>query len=230
MTILQMKNRIKKGLFQTYLFVMNPINYILYSTNTKSGNSISNRIKGRRHLIPGVNVAIPEFCAFSGLVRVGDHSTLGIHNLMFGEITIGKYCQIGAYVALHGTNHPVSYPSTYINSRLFNGELAKHKTEAPIKVGNDVWIGHGSIILSGVTISDGAIVGAGSVVTKNIDPYSIVAGNPARFIRKRFSEKIIQEMLELKWWDKTMEELDTLKDLFHTDLTTVTSIYEIIKK
>jgi virginiamycin A acetyltransferase len=225
-----MKNRIKGDLLKFYLFVKNPVNSILYSTKTKNGNNISNRINGRKHLILGTRIAIPEFCVFSGSVRIGDYTTLGIHNFMFGDITIGKYCQIGAFVALHGTNHPVSYPSIYINFQLFNGELAQNKSEAPILIGNDVWIGHGVNILSGVTIGDGAIIGAGSVVTKNVESYSIVGGNPARFIRKRFSDEVIKELLELKWWDKTPDELNNIKGFFNTDLTTVASIYQIINK
>jgi acetyltransferase-like isoleucine patch superfamily enzyme len=149
---------------------------------------------------------------------------------MFGQISIGNYCQIGAYVAIHGTNHPITYPSNYINYRLFNGELSKYKTSKPVTVGNDVWIGHAVIILGGVNIGDGAIIGAGSVVTKDVEPYSIVGGNPARLIRKRFDDNIIKELQELKWWDKTPEELDRLKILFNTDLSNVKSIYEIINR
>jgi virginiamycin A acetyltransferase len=218
-----------KMLSRLFNFIKHPFSTFLYSSfKFDDGSVVSKRIKGFKNLTLGNNVAIPEFCSFSGEVIIKDFTTLGIHNYMAGKIEIGKYCQIGAYVALHGTNHPVSYPSTYINSRLFNGELAKHKTEAPIKVGNDVWIGHGSIILSGVTIGDGAIVGAGSVVTKNVEPYSIVAGNPAKFIRKRFSERIIQEMLELKWWDKSSQELNNMKDFFNTEISGIPSIYQII--
>ena len=150
--------------------------------------------------------------------------------MMFGQISIGNYCQIGAYVAIHGTNHPITHPSIYINNRLLGGELAKYKTSKPVKIANDVWIGHGVIILGGVSIGDGAIIGAGSVVTKDVEPYSISVGKPAILIRKRFSDKIIRELQELKWWDKTPDEIAKMEIFFHTDLSTVQSIYDIIQR
>jgi len=212
-----------------YNYIGRTINSISFSvTKTKDGSIISKRIIGARNLHLGKNVAIPEFCTFSGNVFIGDYTTLGTHNFMVGLIQIGKYCQLGAYVAVHATNHPVTYPSIYINYRLLNGELSKNKAESPIKIGNDVWIGHGAIILSGVTIGDGAIIGAGSIVTKDVEPYSIVAGNPAKIIHERFPDNIIKELLEFKWWDKSTEDKNKLRKFFNTDLLTVTSIYDVI--
>jgi acetyltransferase-like isoleucine patch superfamily enzyme len=148
--------------------------------------------------------------------------------MMFGQISIGKYCQIGAYVAIHGTNHPITHPSIYINYRLFNGELSKYKVSKPVTVGNDVWIGHAVIILGGVSIGDGAIIGAGSVVTKDVEPYSIVGGNPAKLIRKRFDDNIIKELQEFKWWEKTPEEMSNLRTFLNTDFSKLSSIYEVL--
>lgn len=212
-------------------FCKHPFDFILYKSKMYgNGCIVSKRTKGIKHLILGKEVAIPEFCTFAGLITIGDYTTLGIHNMMYGNISIGKYCQIGAYVAIHGTNHPITHPSIYINYRLFNGELSKYKISKPVAIGNDVWIGHAVIILGGVSIGDGAIIGAGSVVTKDVEPYSIVGGNPAKRLRKRFDDQIIKELQELKWWKKTPKELDKLKALFHTDLTKIKSIYEIINK
>jgi acetyltransferase-like isoleucine patch superfamily enzyme len=191
---------------------------------------VSPWVKGLRNVVCEGKNSIPEFCNFSGNIRIGLSTILGVHNFMFGEITIGRYCQFGGYVALHATNHPIAHISTYINQRLFNGELASLKKEAPIVIGNDVWIGHAAIILSGVTVGNGAIIGSGAVVTKDIEAYSIVGGNPAKLIRKRFNENIIKELLELKWWEKAPEELDNLKVLFNTDLSKIKSIYEIINR
>jgi virginiamycin A acetyltransferase len=81
------------------------------------------------------------------------------------------------------------------------------KTKGDIHIGSDVWIGYGSIILSGVTIGNGAVIGTGSVVTKDIPSYAVAAGNPARVIRSRFSPKVVQEMLDLKWWELPWNEL-----------------------
>ncbi len=86
--------------------------------------------------------------------------------------------------------------------------------DLPIKgdtvIGNDVWIGQNSVILPGVYIGDGAIIGANSVVGSDVDPYTIVAGNPAKKIRKRFDDELIQLMLDFKWWDKEIEEINDL--------------------
>ncbi|WP_051287228.1 CatB-related O-acetyltransferase [Algoriphagus mannitolivorans] len=157
---------------------------------------------------------VPEGCVFSDSTQLGFRTTLGTNNFFGGKVKVGKYCQIGRDVAFHPTNHPIDYLTTYINSQLFKGDLKSLKTEKPILIGNDVWIGQGVIVLSGVTVGDGAILAAGSVVTKDVEPYTIVAGNPARPIRKRFSEEIIQELLALQWWDKSEEELEALKPLF----------------
>ena len=77
-------------------------------------------------------------------------------------------------------------------------------------IGNDVWIGQNAVILPGVHIGDGAIIGANSVVGSDVEPYTIIAGNPAKPIRKRFDDKLISLMLKWKWWDKTIEEIDAL--------------------
>ncbi len=210
---------------------MHPVECVLFRYKlVPYNNMISTRIHGAKALRLTSNVAIPEFCSFSGEVIIKDFTTLGIHNMMFGQISIGKYCQIGAYVAIHGTNHPITHPSIYINYRFFSGELSKYKTSKPVKIGNDVWIGHGAIVLSGITIGDGCIIGAGSVVTRDVEPYSVVAGNPAKLLRKRFSDGIISELLELKWWDKTPDELRNMSKFFHTDLSMVQSIYDIIQR
>ena len=168
---------------------------------------------------------VPEGCSFYGNVFLGFRTTLGKNNLIVGQVSVGKYCQFGMNVAIHSINRPISNLTTYINPRLFEGLLSQ-KTEKEIIIGNDVWIGHAAIILGGVHIGNGAIIAAGSVVTKNVEPYSIVAGNPARFVRKRFPETIIKEIEALEWWDKNDNDLDKIKPLFFKDFSKVTSIYE----
>jgi len=104
--------------------------------------------------------------------------------------------------------------------------LSKLKQKNKIIVGNDVWIGHNAIIVGNVTIGNGAIIAAGSVVTKDVADYSVVAGVPAKEIKKRFSSNIISEIEELKWWDKSEDELNEIKPLFFKDFTKINSIYE----
>lgn len=194
----------------------------------KGKAKVSTWVRGLKNIeFEGENL-VPEFCVFTGKTKLGYRTTVGVHNFFGGTVTIGRYCQIGGYVAFHASNHPISYLTTYINKSLFNGDLVELKQDKPIVLGNDIWIGHNVIVLSGVTIGDGAILAAGSVVTKDVDPYTIVGGNPAKPIRKRFSEKIISELLALKWWDKEDDELEKLKPIFYTDLTKINSIKEII--
>ena len=119
--------------------------------------------------------AVPDRCSFSGNIKIGYATTLGYNNLLVGNITIGKYCQLGADVALHASNHPMNHMTTYINQNLFNGELKTLKQENKITIGNDVWIGHGVIVVGNVTIGNGAILAAGSVVTKDVKPYTVIA-------------------------------------------------------
>lgn len=204
---------------------------LFYQTLSYRGNvRLSIWIRGLKHFeFEGENI-VPEFCVASGKIRVGYRTTFGVHNFFFGDIQIGKYCQVGGYVAMHGTNHPIKYPTTYINKKLFGGELSQLKEIKPIKIGNDVWVGHGAIILGGVTIGNGAILAAGAVVTKDIPAYAIAGGNPAKVLKYRFSKEIISELQELKWWDKSDNELEQLKLFFKTDLSELQSIHEIIPK
>lgn len=194
------------------------------------GNKVSFWTTGVHHVVFGGGNGVPEDCVFADKTHLGFRTTLGTNNFFGGKVTVGKYCQIGRDVAFHPTNHPISHVTTYINSQLFGGELKQFKSEAEIFIGNDVWVGHGVIVLSGVGVGDGAILAAGSVVTKNVSPYSIVAGNPAREIRKRFSDQVIAELEALKWWDMREDELLKIKPLFLMDLSSHTSIEPILKK
>lgn len=133
------------------------------------------------------------------------------------KLIIGKFCQIAAGVefVMNGANHQMNCVSTFPFYTLEGWRMDPPSIEdLPIKgdtvIGNDVWIGQNSVILPGVYIGDGAIIGANSVVGSNVDPYTIVAGNPAKKIRKRFDDELIQLMLDFKWWDKEIEEINDL--------------------
>jgi len=122
------------------------------------------------------------------------------------KINIGKYCSIAENVTIFGGGeHRTDWVTSFPISIAFNLGAAWQDgipaTKGQTLIGNDVWIGYGSTILSGVTIGDGAVVGACSVVTKDIPPYIIAAGNPAKIIRKRFSRRIVKRLLKIKWWD-----------------------------
>ena len=133
------------------------------------------------------------------------------------KLIIGKFCQIasGVEFVMNGANHQMNAVSTFPFYTLEGWkQTPPTRNDLPIKgdtiIGNDVWIGQNATILPGVHIGDGAIIGANSVVGSNVEPYTIVAGNPAKALRKRFDEELIDIMEKLKWWDKSIEEINNL--------------------
>ena len=133
------------------------------------------------------------------------------------KLIIGKFCQIasGVEFIMNGANHQMNSASTFPFYTLEGWEQTPPKqNDLPIKgdtiIGNDVWIGQNATILPGVHIGDGAIIGANSVVGSNVEPYTIVAGNPIKVIRKRFDDELIDIMEKFKWWDKSIDEINKL--------------------
>jgi len=195
------------------------------------GSAVVGRVQGISNVtFEGPVAIVPDGCNFSGCITIGRCTTLGYRNFLSGAISIGRYCQLGADLAMHATDHPVSYMSIYINKMLFDGELKQLKENYRIKVGHDVWIGHGAIIVGNVSVGNGAIIAAGAVVTKDVPEFSIVAGIPARVIRFRFDESVQREISGLKWWDKTEEELEELKPFFFRNFEDAESIHETLVK
>ena len=130
------------------------------------------------------------------------------------QLIIGNFCMIASDVKfiMNGANHLTDTISSYPFSIFGNGwqEAMKGKeypNKGNIVVGNDVWIGYNATIMAGVTIGDGAIIAANATVVKNVEPYTIVGGNPAKIIRKRFSEKHIKLLLEIQWWNWSIEKI-----------------------
>jgi virginiamycin A acetyltransferase len=125
------------------------------------------------------------------------------------KLIIGKFCAIatGVKFIMNGANHRTAGLSTYPFPIFGSGWMQGYAGELDFPnrghttIGNDVWIGYAALIMPGITIGDGAIIGARAVVTRDVAPYAIVAGNPAREIRRRFDEATITRLLELRWWD-----------------------------
>ncbi|MDR1518885.1 MAG: CatB-related O-acetyltransferase [Planctomycetota bacterium] len=168
------------------------------------------------------NIIVGDFTYYSGL----DFESRVTHHYDFygDKLIIGKFCQIAAGVefVMNGANHQMNCLSTfpfYIfeNWRENAPPLAKFPLKGDTIVGNDVWIGRDATILPGVRIGDGAIIGMKSVVGRDIDPYAVAAGNPAKVVRKRFDDELIELMLKLKWWDLPIAEIIGLAPLLHDD-------------
>lgn len=170
---------------------------------------------------------------FEGMNEIGDFSCVNRSSFGVGthvsvssyvsDTKLGRYCMIGSRVSLGGFEHPTSWLSVAafqwgqsINHYNLEEETKTTLGSRPkpgIKntlIGNDVWVGNNAVIKAGVTIADGAIIGAGSVVTKDVGPYQIFVGNPAKFLRMRFSEETVSELLALKWWFYDLSELANL--------------------
>lgn len=134
---------------------------------------------------------------------------------------IGNFTSIANNVVIGGANHPMDWvgmsPVFYEGRDSVTKKFSKFKLDDPkvCHIGNDVWIGRSSIVLSGVTISDGAVVGAGSVVTKDVPSFAIVAGNPAKFIRNRFDDETICQLNKINWWSFSDSKLHSLAHTFN---------------
>jgi virginiamycin A acetyltransferase len=170
----------------------------------------------RETVLEGHNL-ICEDCGFYGDVTIGRYSTLGPRCVVHGKVNVGRFCQIASSVALYAIDHSTSHITTYVSKSLFNGALKRYSTESGIVVGHDVWIGHGCIVLKGVKIGNGAIIGAGSVVTRDVPRFTIVAGNPARILHPRFGDDIIELIEQLEWWNLSSTQLEEIKHLFLLD-------------
>lgn len=165
--------------------------------------------------IKNPNIKVGEFSYF-GDVNFEEHVT---HHYDFNgdKLIVGKFCQIAAGVnfIMNGANHKMNSVTTY-PFYIFKDWHQSPPTlkELPLKgdtiIGNDVWIGQNVTVMPGVKIGDGAIIGANSTVAKNVEPYTIVAGNPAKFIRKRFDNELIDILEKVKWWDMSIEKIQDI--------------------
>ena len=148
-------------------------------------------------------------------VELGDYSYV-VNDAQMTYTTVGKFCSIAAMTRINPGNHPMHRASqahfTYRASSYFSDESDDAEFFAwrrghHVHIGHDVWIGHGAIILPGRSIGTGAVIAAGAIVTKDVPAYTIVAGNPARPIRRRFPESIAGRLATLAWWDWDHETL-----------------------
>lgn len=170
-------------------------------------------------IILGENVKIFQSHLW-GKIRIGDNTSIWGPNIAitskFNSVVIGNYCSIARNVSIQEYNHKLENVSNYhVSQNIFGQGLDRDlSSNGPIKIGHDVWIGAGAILLSGVTIGNGAVIGANAVVTKDIPAFAIAAGNPAKVIRYRFDREKIAELEKLKWWFWTREKVSNSEDFF----------------
>ena len=158
----------------------------------------------------------------SPLIKINDYTRINgnINIRGKGECHIGKYCAIGYDVRIITSTHEYRFANlqTAMHEKNNFGKQLEI-TKGDVNVGNNVWIGDNVTILNGVSIGDGAILGASSTVTKNVEPYTIVAGNPAKIISSRFEEDVIKTLNKICWWDWDEEKIRKNEKFFTLDLT-----------
>lgn len=169
--------------------------------------ALKSKFEGRNKIASG--------CSFSGYMGYGSY--MGGQSKVYG--IIGRFCSIAEKVSVIGATHPVNefvstHPTfysilkqngaTYVQTQMFNEfKYADLVNKYHVVIGNDVWIGEGATIVGGITIGDGAIILANATVTKDVPPYAIIGGVPAKIIRYRFDENTITILLKFKWWNKS---------------------------
>lgn len=176
------------------------------------------------------NCTLGRFVEIEARSRLSE-TTLGDYSYVMEDCSLwcaelGKFCNIAAATRINATNHPTwratLHHFTYRAADYFEGaenetDFFEWRRAHAVRIGHDVWIGHGSTVLPGVTVGNGAVIGAGAVVSKDVAPYTIVGGVPAKLIKRRFDEATADRMERLAWWewphDKLFEALQDFRDL-----------------
>ena len=175
-----------------------------------------NKLCFLKNIVTSPNIIVGDYTYYDDFEDVHNfEKNVKYHFDFIGDkLIIGKFCMIasGAKFIMNGGNHLTEAISAYPFA-IFGGDWqnAMERKSYPSKgdtiIGNDVWIGHNATIMPGVHIGDGAVIATNSTVTKDVEPYSVVGGNPAKLIRKRFSDEQIEILLQLKWWNWDIEKI-----------------------
>ncbi len=193
-----------------------------------------------KNIVTNPNIVVGDYTYYDDFVDpVSFEKNVKYHFDFIGDkLIIGKFCMIasGAKFIMNGGNHITEAISAYPFA-IFGGDWANamEGKKYPIKgdtiIGNDVWIGHNATIMPGIRVGDGAIIATNSTVTKDVEPYTMVGGNPAKPIRKRFSDEHIEVLLALEWWNWDIEKItQTLQVLTGKDVTALRQLYKQKRK
>lgn len=175
-----------------------------------------NRLCFLKNIVKNPNIIIGDYTYYDDFDNVENFEKNVKYHFDFtgDKLTIGKFCMIAANVTfiMNGANHLTDALTTYPFAIFGNGwenamDGKTYPQKGDINIGNDVWIGYNATIMAGVTIGDGAIIATNSTVTKDVEPYATVGGNPAKEIKKRFSDDTINKLLQLKWWNWDIEKI-----------------------
>jgi virginiamycin A acetyltransferase len=175
-----------------------------------------NRLCFLKNIITNPQIEVGDYTYYDDFenVHLFEQNVKYLFQFVGDKLIIGKFCMIASGVTfiMNGANHLTDAVSTYPFAIFGNGwegamEGKTYPTKGNLVIGNDVWIGYNSTLMAGITIGDGAIIATNATVTKDVAPYSIVGGNPAREIRKRFSDEQIEKLLHLQWWNWPPEKI-----------------------
>lgn len=190
-----------------------------------------------KNVVKNPNIIVGEYTYYDDINGAENFESHVTHHYDFigDKLIIGKFCAIakGIEFIMNGANHRINSITTYPFNIMGNGweKSAPYLSELKLKgdtiVGNDVWIGQNVTVLPAVHIGDGAIIGANSVVAKDIPPYSVAVGNPCEVKRKRFDEDLIEYLLQIKWWDWDAEKIfKNMEALCSGDLSKIKNIVD----
>lgn len=195
-----------------------------------------NRLCFLKNVVKNPNIIVGDYTYYDDFENVENfEKNVKYHFDFVGDkLIIGKFCMIASDVKfiMNGANHLTDAFTTYPFAIFGNGwekamDGKTYPNKGNIVIGNDVWIGYNATIMAGVTIGDGAIIATNTSVTKNVEPYTIVGGNPAQVIKKRFTDEKIQQLRTLKWWDWNIETIT--ENVQHLTGNDIDSLLQLLK-